>query len=88
MCALEAMALGVPVVSTPSDGMKDLIDTDVNGCLGETDEELEESLLKIFRDGEFRAMLSENAVKKFQRINDPEGYKQAIGACYQWGRQK
>lgn len=86
MCALEAMALGVPVVSTPSDGMKDLIDTDVNGCLGETDQELEESLLKIFRDGEFREMLSENAVKKFREINDAEGYKKAIADCYRWGR--
>ena len=88
MCALEAMALGTPVVSTPSDVMKDLIDANVNGCLGETDEELEESLLRIFRDDDFREKLSENAVKKFREINDAEGYQQAIAQCYQWGRQK
>lgn len=87
MCALEAMALGTPVVSTPSDGMKDLIDTDVNGCLGETDEELEESLLKIFRDEAFRQTLSENAQKKFREINDAEGYKRTIMECYQRGRK-
>lgn len=87
MCALEAMALGTPVVSTPSDGMKDLIDPDVNGCLGETDEELEESLLRIFRDEAYRKTLSENAVKKFQKINDAEGYKKAIAQCYRWGRR-
>lgn len=82
MCAMEAMALGTPVVSTPSDGMKDLIDHNVSGCLGETDDELEESLLKIFRDEEFRKMLAENGKEKFSRINDAEGYKQAIAACY------
>ncbi len=82
MCALEAMALGTPVVSTPSDGMKDLIDDGINGHLGQTDEELAESLLKIFRDDAYRAALSENAVKKFEKINDAEGYRQAISACY------
>lgn len=86
MCALEAMALGTPVVSTPSDGMKDLIDHNENGCLGETDEELEESLLKIFREEEFHSTLSQNAVKKFSAINNPEGYKEAIAQCYRWGR--
>lgn len=86
MCALEAMALGTPVVSTPSDGMKDLIDHNQNGCLGETDEELEEGLLRIFREEGFRKTLSENAVRKFQRINDAEGYKKAIFQCYRWGR--
>lgn len=82
MCAMEAMALGTPVVSTPSDGMKDLIDHNVSGCLGETDDELEESLLRIFQDGEFRKTLSENGKEKFSRINDADGYKQAIAACY------
>ena len=87
MCALEAMALGTPVVSTPSDGMKDLIDHNENGCLGETDDELEASLLRIFRDAVFRKTLSENAVKKFRKINDTEGYKNAIADCYRWGRK-
>ncbi len=82
MCALEAMALGTPVVSTPSDGMKDLIDDGINGYLGQTDEELAECLVKLFEDSEHRAVLSENAKKKFGKINDAAGYKQAIAACY------
>ena len=32
MAALEALALGVPIVSTPVDGLKDLISNDVNGA--------------------------------------------------------
>ncbi len=87
MCALEAMALGTPVVSTPSDGMTDLIDPDVTGCLGQTDGELEKSLLRIFEDEEFRQSLSEKALEKFRRMNDAEGYKRAIAGCYQWGRK-
>lgn len=87
MCALEAMALGTPVVSTPSDGMKDLIDSGVNGWLGETDEELEEGLIKLFREADFHRTISENAKKKFREINDAEGYKKAIMECYRWGRK-
>src|SRR6056297_1322552 len=35
MCALEAMALGVPIVTTPTDGLIDLIDDNVEGYLSE-----------------------------------------------------
>ena len=82
MCALEAMALGTPVVSTPSDGMMDLIDNGVHGYLHESDEALAQSLLKIIYDDGHRQMLSENAKAKFAKINDEESYRQAIAACY------
>ena len=82
MRALEAMAMGTPVVSTPSDGMMDLIDNGVHGYLYEEDEKLAESLLRIFREPEHRKMLSENSLQKSARINDDEAYKQAIAACY------
>lgn len=82
MCALEAMALGTPVVSTPSDGMMDLIDNGVHGYLHEEDEQLAQSLLKIITDDAHRRMLSENALQKSVKINDEEAYKQAIAACY------
>ena len=82
MCALEAMALGTPVVSTPSDGMKDLIDDGVNGYLTDDDAVMAEKLLKIMNDPDHRRELSENAVKKFTQINDAPKYKAAIDACY------
>lgn len=82
MCALEALALGTPVVSTPSDGMMDLIENGVHGYLHEGDEQLAQSLLKILLDPEHQAELSRNAVEKSVRINDEEAYKQAILSCY------
>ena len=82
MCALEAMALGTPVVSTPSDGMKDLIDDGINGYLTDDDEVMAEKLLKIMTNDAHRKMLSENAKEKFARINDAPKYQQAIAACY------
>ncbi len=82
MCALEAMALGTPVVSTPSDGMKDLIDDGANGYLTDDDAVMAEKLLKIMKDPEHRSELSENTKKKFAVINDAPSYKKAIWACY------
>lgn len=83
MCALEAMALGTPVVSTPSDGMKDLLTDGVSGYLTESDEQMAEDLLKIFTQPEHRQLLAENARKKFDSLNDGEAYKRAIRTAYQ-----
>ena len=82
MCALEAMALGTPVVSTPSDGMTDLLDDGVNGYLTDDDAQMAEKLLKIMNDPTHRTYLGENARKKFAEINDAPQYKQAIADCY------
>ncbi len=82
MCALEAMAVGTPVVSMPSDGLKDLIDNGVHGYLHEEDPELAESLLKIILNPEHRELLSRNALAKSEKINDAAAYKQVISACY------
>lgn len=83
MCALEAMALGTPVVSTPSDGMKDLLTDGVSGYLTESDEQMAKDLLKIFTQPEHRQLLAENARKKFNSLNDGKAYKRAIWTAYQ-----
>ena len=82
MCALEAMYLGTPVVSTPSDGMKDLLEDGVSGYLTDDDEQMAQDLLKIFSDPAHRASLAENAKRKFDSINDADAYKKAILDCY------
>lgn len=82
MCALEAMALGTPVVSTPSDGMKDLIEDGINGYLADEDAVLAEKLLAIINDADHRKYLGANTRKKFAAINDAPKYKQTISDCY------
>ena len=82
MCALESMALGTPVVSTPTDGMKDLIDDGINGYLADDDQVLAEKVLKIVNDPAHRAYLVENMEKKFTQVNDAKGYMRTIAQCY------
>lgn len=82
MCALEAMALGTPIVSTPSDGMKDLLENGVSGYLTDDDTIMTDAVLKIVTDPAHRQMLSHNARETFRKINDVHKYKQAIAECY------
>ena len=75
MCALEAMALGVPIVSTPVDGLKVLIDDGENGYLSDDDSEIAEKLFSIISDASLRARMSEYTLKKAKEINDVEAYR-------------
>ena len=82
MCALEALALGVPVVSTPTDGMKDITEHGVNGYLCDTDEELADCVMKIVSDPAHRKVLGDRAKADFARMNDENKYNDAIYSTY------
>ena len=89
MCALEAMAVGTPVVSTPSDGMKDIVESGVSGWLGTTDEKLSEGVMKILSDSDYRQTLAQNAKRRFDEMNDEKAYLQTLADCYHtWVRTK
>ena len=82
MCALEAMALGVPVVSTPTDGLVDLLDEGENGFLSDDDAVLAQKVVDLATDEALHSAMSQNAARKAVRINDIETYKNAISRWY------
>lgn len=82
MCALEAMALGTTVVSTPTDGMKDLIRSGENGYLSAEDGELARCIERILSDPDHRQVLAHQAKVDFDRFNDQKAYKATLAACY------
>ncbi len=82
MCALEALALGVPIVSTPVDGMSVLIKEGENGFLSEDNEVLAQGLVRIIESESLRKKLSRNAVEYSKKINDVQKYRDEILRVY------
>ncbi len=78
MCALEAMALGVPIVSTPTDGLKELLEHGRTGYFAESDEALAENVVQLLIDRQLQQKISVNTAAKAKDINDIEQYKAAL----------
>lgn len=82
MCALEAMALGIPIVSTPTDGLKYAVVQNETGFLSENDEELAGSVAAVLTDDALRQRLSENTLRRSRKIMDEQAYKRTLLTCY------
>lgn len=82
MVALEAQTLGKPIVSTPVDGLLDIIINDENGFLSNDDNELVEVLIKIVKEDKYQKKLEENSRKVSIRINDCKEYKERLLKLY------
>lgn len=82
MCALEAMALGVPIVSTPVDGLKVLIENGKNGYLEDDDDILAERIVEIISDSELHGNMSKYTAEKAKVINDTNAYKAQLKKQY------
>lgn len=82
MIALESLALGIPIVSTPVDGMCDLIESGYNGYLSDDNEELVLRVLSIIDDDEIRCCLSHNCVTRFKKFCNEDLYYNQIRKAY------
>lgn len=82
MCALEAMALGLPIVSTAVDGLADLVENGKSGYLCDNDESLAERIYDIITDEALHTKLSEYIKTKAYAINNKEEYKKSLLKAY------
>lgn len=82
MCALESLALGVPVVSTPVDGLRTIINQGENGFLSSNDDEIVDFVNKIVCDKSLQKNLSATCVKLSEKYNNLDNYKQQLNLVY------
>lgn len=82
MCALEAMALGVPIVSTPTDGLKDVISEGETGFLSDDDDVLAMRCVDLIKDEELYRRLSVNSMSVAEKMMDMAKYADAILSSY------
>lgn len=72
MCALEAQALGKPIVATPVDGLKKIIKNDYNGYLSDDNNDIADKSLKLLLNNYEEH--SNNAKKFFKGNNNLQKY--------------
>lgn len=82
MGALESLALGTPIVSTPTDGLCELIEDGANGFLSNDDDVLAERLYELVSSAELHARMSAEAKRRAEEQNRIEPYKQALQVVY------
>lgn len=82
MCALEALCLGKPIVSTPTDGMKELIKQGFNGFLSDNDAELINYIVELITNDSKLQEMSNNADDDSTKINDIKKYKKELDLYY------
>ena len=82
MCALEAAALGTPIVSTPVDGLKDLISNDITGYLSDDNQKMADVIIRYLNDTDKLNELSTNQLKSAKEWNDNGKYFSELNKVY------
>ena len=82
MVALEAIALGVPIISTPTDGLKILVKNGVNGYLSDDDEEFAKLLIKVTGDEALLEKLKEGQRQRSLEVNNIDKYRATLCKLY------
>lgn len=82
MCALEAMSLGVPIVSTPTDGLKEIVVDDNTGYLSDEDNVLSLKICEILNNEELYKKLSEKSTERAIKLMDINIYRKNLREIY------
>ena len=82
MSALEAMCLGKPIVSTPTDGLIELIQQRETGFYSDKDNELSEYLIELKENSSYYTKLSYQTKARFKEINNINKYIEEIKKLY------
>lgn len=87
MCALESMALGTPMVTTPVGGLPILIKDGVTGFMSNNDDELVEKINLIVTDEQLRKSMSDACVADAGERNNVDLYVEKLWEEYRGLRQ-
>lgn len=83
MAALEAMSLGKPIVSTPTDGLKDIVIPNETGFLSEDNREITNFIINTLKDEKKLNGFSKNTIIQFNKICNIDEYINKINGIYE-----
>lgn len=82
MCILEAMALRKPIISTPTDGIKDIVIDGQTGILSNNNQILADSVLKLLSNNNLYEKMSKDIFRNNSSINNYSNYISSIESFY------
>ena len=82
MCALEALALGVPVVATKTDGLCESVEDGMTGFLSDDDEVLSARAAALISDNTLYEKLHAGALRHAEKAFDADAYRLRLQEAY------
>ncbi len=82
MAAIEAMAFGLPIVSTPVDGMKLLVTEGKNGFVNNDDSVLVDDIVRLCEDSDLYSAMSKASLERFSELNNLDAYRRTLLEIY------
>ena len=82
MVSIESQVLGVPIISTPVDGMRDVVCDGINGFLSDENDVICEKIIDIITHPVLRERLSRESLKMSTKFTDVVAYKNEISKAY------
>jgi glycosyltransferase involved in cell wall biosynthesis len=82
LVAVEALALGIPVISTPVGGLTQIVDMDC-GFFYTADNEACDEITKLLTDNDYYMRKSENAIIRANQLNNLDIYISTILSVYE-----
>lgn len=82
IAVLEAMSLGIPIVSTPVDGINELLGDERVNLLSDNDDELVQKIIAIINNSEIYERLSVQVKMIFEKVNSQDNYHRVLQKIY------
>lgn len=82
MCAVEAMALGKPILSTPTDGIVDLVDQDITGYYSDSNDFLAQKIISILSEPQTYDKMVRSTLSRFDTLMDEASYVKKLSNIY------
>lgn len=82
MVALESMALGTPIVTTPVDGLKDVIVNGDTGFMSDDDDELVGAIIRLLEDERLLKLMRAKCIDESKKRNDSSWFYESIYNSY------
>ena len=80
--ALEAMALGLPIVSTPTDGVVDLVLQNQTGVCSDDNDSLSNAIIQLLMNKEWYSQVHNNTLKRFDELMNVPEYIETLEHVY------